>query len=382
MTPLAGALALAPRVRAEADRIERERRLTPELVQAMAAAGVFRLLVPRALGGLEVEPTTFVTTVEALAEADGSAGWCAMIAATSAVIAAYLAEDVAREIYGRPDVVTGGAFAPQGTATVVQGGYRVRGRWAFGSGCESCHWLMGGTVVTDGGRTRALPSGAPDPRLMLFPAGEARVIDTWTVSGLRGTGSHDFTVEDVFVPAGRSISLVTDRPRASGALYAFPVFGLLATGIASVALGIGRRALDEVTTLAGAKTPALGRRLLRERPMIQVRVAEAEAALGSARAFLLETIDAAWTAAGREGAIPLALRARLRLAATTSALGAARAVDAAYEAGGASSIYATSALQRCFRDVHALTQHMLVAPATLELVGRVLLGVETDVGML
>jgi alkylation response protein AidB-like acyl-CoA dehydrogenase len=382
MTPLAGALALAPRVRAEADRIERERRLTPELVQAMAAAGVFRLLVPRALGGLEVEPTTFVTTVEALAEADGSAGWCAMIAATSAVIAAYLAEDVAREIYGRPDVVTGGAFAPQGTATVVQGGYRVRGRWAFGSGCESCHWLMGGTVVTDGGRTRALPSGAPDPRLMLFPAGEARVIDTWTVSGLRGTGSHDFTVEDVFVPAGRSISLVTDRPRASGALYAFPVFGLLATGIASVALGIGRRALDEVTTLAGAKTPALGRRLLRERPMIQVRVAEAEAALGSARAFLLETIDAAWTAAGREGAIPLALRARLRLAATASALGAARAVDAAYEAGGASSIYATSALQRCFRDVHALTQHMLVAPATLELVGRVLLGVETDVGML
>jgi alkylation response protein AidB-like acyl-CoA dehydrogenase len=382
MTPLAGALALAPRVRAEADRIERERRLTPELVQAMAAAGVFRLLVPRALGGLEVEPTTFVTTVEALAEADGSAGWCAMIAATSAVIAAYLAEDVAREIYGRPDVVTGGAFAPQGTATVVQGGYRVRGRWAFGSGCESCHWLMGGTVVTDGGRTRALPSGAPDPRLMLFPAGEARVIDTWTVSGLRGTGSHDFTVEDVFVPAGRSISLVTDRPRASGALYAFPVFGLLATGIASVALGIGRRALDEVTTLAGAKTPARGRRLLRERPMIQVRVAEAEAALGSARAFLLETIDAAWTAAGREGAIPLALRARLRLAATASALGAARAVDAAYEAGGASSIYATSALQRCFRDVHALTQHMLVAPATLELVGRVLLGVETDVGML
>lgn len=382
MTPLAGALALAPRVRAEADRMERERRLTPELVQAMAAAGVFRLLVPRALGGLEVEPSTLVTTLEALAEADGSAGWCAMIAATSAVIAAYLAEDVAREIYGRPDVVTGGAFAPQGTATVVEGGYRVRGRWAFGSGCESCHWLMGGTVVSDGGRTRALPSGAPDPRLMLFPAGEARVIDTWTVSGLRGTGSHDFTVEDVFVPAGRSISLVTDHPRASGMLYAFPVFGLLAIGIASVALGIGRRALDEVTTLAGAKTPALGRRLLRERPMIQVRVAEAEAALGSARAFLLEAIDAAWTAAGREGAIPLPLRARLRLAATASALGAARAVDAAYEAGGASSIYATSALQRCFRDVHALTQHMLVAPATLELVGRVLLGVETDVGML
>src|SRR5213594_191486 len=221
-SPLETAVALAPRIRAAAAETERQRRLSPELVRALAAGGVFRMCVPRALGGGEVDPATMIETVETLAAADGAAGWSAMIGATSGVASAYLAEEAAQEIYGSdPEVVSGGAFAPLGKATVVDGGYRVSGRWPFASGCEHCAWLMGGSVVLDGGQPRLLPSGMPDNRLMLFPAAAVRIIDTWDVAGLRGTGSHDIAVEDQFVPAARSLSLISDRPRASGPLYAF-----------------------------------------------------------------------------------------------------------------------------------------------------------------
>jgi len=256
-SPLETAVALAPRIRAAAAETERQRRLSPELVRALAAGGVFRMCVPRALGGGEVDPATMIETVETLAAADGAAGWSAMIGATSGVASAYLAEEAAQEIYGSdPEVVSGGAFAPLGKATVVDGGYRVSGRWPFASGCEHCAWLMGGSVVLDGGQPRLLPSGMADNRLMLFPAAAVRIIDTWDVAGLRGTGSHDIAVEDQFVPAARSLSLISDRPRASGPLYAFPVFGLLALGIAGVALGIARRSTSWSDWRAARRPPA------------------------------------------------------------------------------------------------------------------------------
>jgi len=382
-SPHEAAVALAPRIRAAAAETERQRRLSPELVHALAAAGVFRMCVPRALGGGEVDPATMIETIETIAAADGAAGWSAMIGATSGVASAYLGEEAGREIYGSdPEVVSGGAFAPLGKATVVDGGYRVSGRWPFASGCEHCAWLMGGSIVLDGGQPRLLPSGMPDNRLMLFPVAAVRIIDTWDVAGLRGTGSHDIAVDDCFVPAARSLSLVSDRPRARGPLYAFPVFGLLALGIAAVALGIARRALDELVALAGGKTPTGSRRLLAERPVIHAEVARAEATLGAARAFLAETVGAAWERAQAAGAIEVRERARLRLAATHATLASARAVDLMYGAGGGTAVYAASPLQRCFRDIHVATQHMMVAPATLELAGRILLGLEADSAML
>src|SRR5262245_5305098 len=206
--------ALAPRIRAAADDIEASRRVPEALVQALADLGVFRLCVPRGLGGLEAHPSELADVIATIAAADGSTGWCAAIGATTGVVAAYLAEPVAREIYADPRVVTGGVYAPRGTAVPASGGWRVSGRWPFASGSEHCRWLVGGCVVRDG--------GAPRARLMLFPASEARILDTWHVAGLRGTGSHDMTVEDVFVPAERSVSIVDDRPRAQGPLYAFP----------------------------------------------------------------------------------------------------------------------------------------------------------------
>ena len=374
---------LAPRIRAVADQAEAERHLPTALVDAMASAGLFRMCVPRTFGGGEVHAATMVCAIEEVAHADGSAGWCAMIAATSGVLSAYLPDAMAAQIYGATrDVVTGGVFAPHGKAIAVDGGYRVSGRWAYGSGCQHCQWLMGGCVVVEDGAPRLLPSGSPDSRLMLFPISAAQIFDTWTVAGLRGTGSHDFAVENLFVPVERSASLITDVPRQSGPLYAFPVFGLLALGIAGVALGIARGAIDAFTQLAGSKMPAGSRRRLAERPVIHMQVAEAEALLGAARAFLFDTVSQAWQAAVAQGTIATTQRARLRLAASHATVSAAKVVDLMYTAGGGTSIYATSPLQRCFRDVHVVTQHMMVAQPTYELIGRVLLGIETDTSML
>ena len=362
----------AARFAAEA---ERERRLPGELVTQMADAGVFRLCVPRAVGGLEEHPTVLVETVEALARGDGAAGWCAAINATSGLLAGYLPEEAAREAYGPPRSIAGGVFAPIGRATRVEGGYRVTGRWPFASGCIHCDWLMGGCLVEG--------EDPPVPRLMLAHADEVEIHDTWDAIGLRGTGSHDIEMRDVFVPDERSASLVADRPVATGRLYAFPVFGLLALAIGAAGLGIARGAIDDVISLAGRRTPTGSRRTMGERPPVQGEVAAAEARLRAARAFLLAAIDEAWAAASEGGQVPVEQRMSLRLAATHAATSGAEVTAAAYRLGGGSSVYESrSPLPRRFRDAHTATQHMLVAPATNELAGRLLLGLPTETSQL
>jgi len=218
--------------------------------------------------------------------------------------------------------------------------------------------------------------------MMIFPAADARVHDTWRAVGLCGTGSHDIEVRDLFVPAARSVSFFSDRPRETGPLYRFPVFGLLAIGVCAVALGLARAAIDEFAAIAATKRPTGSLRLLAERPAVQVDFARAEAGLGAARSHLLEVVDRAYAQAAQQGEIPISLRAQLRLAATHATQSAAKAVDRMYQAAGSSAIYNVSPLQRYFRDVHVVTQHMAVAPATLELAGRTLLGLDTDVSML
>lgn len=374
---------LATRVADAAAATERERRVAPDLVRELAAAGLFRMLVPRALGGLETDPATALDVLEEIARGDGSAGWVVMIGATTGVIGAYLSDEAAREVFATsPEVVIGGVFHPRGRATVVDGGYRVSGRWPLASGCQHCDWLLGGCILFADGKPKLRDGGVPEPRMMIFPAREAQVIDTWDVSGLRGTGSHDIAVEDLFVPRARSIWFSTDVPQRGGALYAFPVFGLLALGIAAVALGIARGALDDLLELAGAKVPTGSRKPLAERAATQATVAQIAALLHGARAHVHATVRDAWRVAQDGGAITLEQRARLRLAATQAVRDAARAVDLSYETGGATAIYAGSALQRRFRDVHVVTQHILVAPPTYELAGRVLLGLPADTEML
>jgi alkylation response protein AidB-like acyl-CoA dehydrogenase len=368
---------LPPRIREQADEIEKGRRLPPDLAKAFGEAGLWRACVPEEAGGIDVWHLNVLLSVfRDLARADGSAGWCAMIGATSGLIYAYLDTPVAREIVRNdPEFCTGGVFAPSGRAVLVEGGWRVNGRWAFASGCQHSTWLGLG-VVTE------VPGAGPDIRGVLLPASDVEILDTWYVSGLRGTGSNDIAASDVFVPEERTYQLIGGTPFAGGTLYRFPVFGLLALGVAAVAVGIARGAIDELVALATQKTPSGSRRRLADRAHIQMEVAQAEAELGAAESFMIHEVGLAWDEAD-EGIQPdVRTRARLRLVATHATRTAARVVDRMYDAGGGTSIYATSRLQRAFRDVHAATQHMVVAPATYELAGRALLGVETDLSQL
>jgi len=379
---LDAARALAPLLATHSEEGERSRRLSRDVVEALVAGGFFRMLVPSSLGGAESDPATFVAAVEDLARGDAAAGWCIAACATSGMIAAYIDEAAARDVFGAGASVSGGVFAPRGTAQAESGTYLVTGRWAFASGIDHCDWLMGGCMVIEEGTRKMLAEGRPDIRLVLFPAAEVEVIDTWNVSGLRGTGSHDMQVHEVSVPAERTTSLLTDKPIEPGPLYAFPIFGLLALSIAGVTLGIARAALDDLVELAGGKTPTLSSRRLAERQATQAAVARSEAALRAARELLYAEIERGWAEARRNGEVSVSEKAALRLAATHATATAAGVVDAAYALGGGTSIYETSPLQRHFRDVHAATQHMLVGPQTWELTGRLLLGLPTEADQL
>jgi alkylation response protein AidB-like acyl-CoA dehydrogenase len=366
---VAAARALAPAAAEAAADGERERRLSPGLVAQMAGAGVFRLCVPAKAGGLEAHPRTLVDVVEALAQGDGAAGWCVAVNATSGLLAGYLSETTAAEVYADPRTVSGGVFAPMGRAQPEPGGYRVSGRWPFASGCRHCDWLMGGCVI----------EGEPVPKMVLAPASEFTIHDTWHTIGMRGTGSHDIEAIDIRVPVERAAALITGTPVQRGPLYAFPLFGLLAIAIGAVGLGIARGALDDTILQAGGRVPAGGRRTVAERPTAQADLAQAEARLGAARALLHEAIDEAWHTATTQGEVPVAQKAKLRLAATHAATTGADVTGTAYKLGGGSAVYETrSALPRRFRDANVATQHMLVAPATYELTGRLLMGLETD----
>ena len=382
LSPLLAARSLAPVAAAHAEQIEHDRELPASLLQGLIDGGLMHMCLPAALGGGEVEPAEMLCAIEELARADGATAWCAMIASTSSILGAYLPRAQAGEIFDAGRTVSAGVFAPRGVAEPSDGGHVVSGRWSFVSGIQHSDWMMGGCVVQDGGTPVLLPSGGPDVRLMAMPASSLKVIDTWSVSGLRGTGSHDVAVSGEFVPAGRSVSLFTDTPWPAGALYSFPLFGLLAMGIAAVALGIARGAVEDLVALAGAKTPAASSKPLAGRAAVQADVSRAEARLRAARALLLSEACEAWEAAQAGGEMSVAHRTGLRLGATHAVGEAAGAVDLMYTAGGGSSIYDSSPLQRRMRDVRVATQHMMVGPATLELTGRILLGLPTDLQQL
>lgn len=382
MSALAAAQQLAPAIAARAEEIEAARRLPADLAQQMAAAGLFRMIVPHAYGGPQTPAAELIAAIETVARADASAGWCMMIAATTALNAAYLPADEARAIYADPMGITGGVFAPLGKATLENGQLTVKGRWAWASGSQNCAWLLGGCLIIENGAMRTLPNGAPDHRMVFVPADQVELIDTWHVAGLKGTGSLDMAIHDAVAPYSRSVSLITDKPRVEGALYAFPAFGLLALGIAAVALGNARGALDAVVELAGAKRAQGAKRTLAERGHTQMEVAKAEADLSAARAFLYDEVGVAWRLAEQGGEIPVAQRARLRLAATHAARASADVARAAYDLAGGSAVYLSNAIQRRFRDAHVATQHIMVQTSTYELTGRALLGLEMDASTL
>ena len=363
--------------------IEAARRLPPDIADALAGLGLMRLLTPAAYGGAELHPAAFFRVIERLARADASAAWCSFIACTSSLVAAWLDEAAAAPLFGRPALKAAGVFAPRGTARRDGNGYRVSGRWAWGSGVSHADIVVVGCLVPGAdGRPETLASGAPRVLSVVVDAAHVRTLDNWTSFGLCGTGSGEFEIAETWVPATRTACLVDQAPVVGTPLYRFPVFGLLALAIGAVAAGISRLALDEFVALAAGKVPQGGQRALAQRATVQEAVARAEAQWRAARAFVLEAVDAAWREAEHEGAIGVAARRDMRLAVTHLVHAAAAVVDRVHTLAGGDAIFAASPLQRCLRDVHVATQHMMVGESTFELAGRLLLGQPTSVDML
>jgi alkylation response protein AidB-like acyl-CoA dehydrogenase len=379
MTPafVEAARKLQPMIRAAADEIEATRELPRALFEALADAGMFRLALPRSLDGAELDLPGYVQVIEELGKADASTAWIVNQGAIFATYAARMEPDVARLIWvDTPRSVVANTPAPTAQAVVVPGGYRVTGRQGFSTGCRHAAWLAPHAQVIENGRVR-LDNGQPETRYLFVPVAEAELLDTWHVRGMRGTGTHHFAVQDVFVPADRSVRSVTATLREPGPLYRVPRTLCFASGDAAVALGMARTCLETFHELAGAKTPRAMAALLRDQSMVQVQVGQAEAAVRSGRAFLIETVRDVWAAA-TQGALTLDHRAALRLATTHGIRLAAQAIDTVYNAAGATAVYEDQLLQRHFQDIHVITQHLQGRLAHYELVGRHVLGLPVD----
>jgi indole-3-acetate monooxygenase len=372
---LTAARTIAPSLVQRSSELDEVRRLPADLALQLAQAGFFRMVLAKDYQGLELPPADMIKVLEALAVGNASVAWCVMIGATTALNAAYLPDNHARTIWSDPNMITGGVFAPKGKAVRDGDHYRVTGRWAWGSGSANCGWLVGGALVPG-------DTGPPSARMMWFERAQVELIDTWHTLGMRGTGSGDMAVADARVPIDRSVSLTDDKARIDRPLFAFPAFGMLAMAIAGVALGNARGAIDDLIEMAGGKVPTGSRRLLAERASTQVEVARGEGILGSARAFLLDRAEQAFENASEQGVLPLADRANLRIAATHAVRSAAEVTRIIHDLGGGTSVYETCPLSRRFRDAHVATQHIMVAPGSLELAGRALLGIEGDYGQL
>jgi len=376
-SPLDTARELAPQIRSAADEIDAARELPRPLFEALADAGLFHLAVPRAIGGGECDFPTYVEVIEEIGKADASTGWAVNQGAIFGTYAARMPRAVARAIWiETPRSVVANTPAATAKAVVVPGGYRVTGRQGFSTGCRHAAWVAAHAQVVENGQVR-LETGQPEARYFFVPVAEAELLDTWHVRGMRGTGTHHFSVTDVFVPAERTVLSATAHLLEHGPLYKIPRTLAFASGDAAVALGMARACLDTFVELAGAKTPRAMQALLRDQSMVQVGVGQAEAALRSGRAFLMETVRDIWGEA-TAGAVSLERRAILRLATTHGIRLAAQVIDNVYNAAGATAAYEGHLIQRHFQDIHVITQHLQGRMAHYELVGRHWLGLPVD----
>ncbi len=383
-------LALAGRSR----EIEAQRALPHDVADSLAGAGFYSLLLPQALGGYEAAPASFYLVTELLAQADAAAAWCSFISSTAGVLAAYLPVDGASALFNHPNLKLAGVFAPRGRAVPAEhngrSGLRINGRWAWGSGSRNADLVTAGCLLLGvDGQPVLMADGTPRNLTVVLQRRQVHLLDNWDAFGLCGTGSGEFEVRDAFVPLEHSASLF-DGPRLQTPLYRFPVFGLLAIGIAAVATGVARDAMQHFVAEAARCVPQASSKPLAARATVQDAVARCEAQLQSARCYMLAAVDTAWQAAQHDAqldshhgaALPLDARRDLRLAASHAVQASAEVVGRLYTLAGGSAVFATSPLQRALRNVQVATQHMMVNHATFELTGRLLLGQPTHTAML
>ena len=369
---------LAAEAARHADRIDAARELPAELAHAIADSGFFRLLVPRSLGGAELEMPDYLRLVEVFAEADASTAWTFNQNNVWATNSTRLPLQTAREIWDDPRaVVTNGPPLPGARAELADGGYRISGRWTFSTGCDHATWIAALAPVATAAEKDLPPADDPNTPVMLVPRQDVKIVDDWHASGLRGTASYGFEVDGLFVPSVRSFS-VAWPPREDGPLYVIPTTLLFASGFSTIALGVARAALDTAIDVAGGKVPARLRGKLRDYTTTQRQVGEAMATWRSAKAFLREAVGEVWRSACRGGALTIDERINLRIATTHAIRLAARVVDSGYNLCGSGAIFEGHPIQRRFQDVHVITQHLQGRMTHYDTAGQFYLGLEPE----
>ena len=400
---IARARALKPRLEAGAPSIEAAKTMPPDVLEALHTARMFRMLMPRSVGGAELDPATYAQVVAAIAEGDASTAWCIAQTSPGSMIAAYLDPAVAKELFGNANSVFTWGFAtgqPPCRAVPVEGGWIVNGTWTFASGNRLCQWLGGHTQLWDAsGTPERLPDGRVAERTMLFPRAAATVRDdTWDVVGLIGTGSDTYAVTDLFVPSkysvvqrgiGRDQQLpegVRGEPeperRETGILYKHSNQTLFQAGLSSVAIGLARATLDAFIALAKTKSPSIGNQSLRDDAWIQARIAQADAKISAASAWLVSLLREAWQECVTSGEISFPLRVKIRTACTHQISEARDAVDMIYLEAGATAIFKSQPFERRFRDMHTLSQQAQGGIARMQSVGQYHLGVKPHLFLL
>ncbi len=378
------AAALQPALRDYHDEIEREQRLPKALVEQLRAAGFYKMVIPHALGGLQVDPLTYLRVVELLAEGAGSVGWNLANNSIGQLVTLGLPDEGVHEIYSRgaDTIIAGTAVPGGGQAAPVAGGYRVSGRWQFGSGCQESAWMLGSFQILDDGQPRRRPDGGSLYWRGVFPRTEAEIVPgSWDVAGLRGTGSFDWTVENVFLPERRTmpqvgIPLDNQWERWPGITYALPVQCWVGPHHSAVITGIARAGIDALIELAVEKTPRGRTGMLCENPQVQDAIGRADAILNAGRAYRSAQIAELWATVAAGKATTLDQRARCRLASIYAGDSAREAMDLVYRHGGSTSFKRASRLAECWRDLHVVGQTVTIAPEWYPIGGRVYLGMD------
>jgi alkylation response protein AidB-like acyl-CoA dehydrogenase len=371
---------VGPVLRDSAATSEAERRLAPEAMNALIEAGILRAFVPAAYGGAELGAVYSIKLFEELAAIDSAAAWVGAISAAGAWLTVVLPPEAADEMLADPRAVVNGTLFPPLSAEPVPGGYRVTGRSAFGSGCEYATWLGCQAVVMENGGLKLGANGKPVALFVNFPASEAEIIDNWNTLGMRGTGSHDFRVNDVFVPEHRIWPIgpyAPVNPAFSDPLSRMGIWWFSPL-VACVSLGIARAAVDDLVGLAQTKTPSYTQVGLADKPVVQDKLARARAVVDAARSYLYSSLSEAEAILQTQPRLEIEQGLPIALAGSFATEAASQAVDLVHSCAGTAGIRNEQRFQQYFRDVHTLSQHAFASPSRFESVGKLMLGRESD----
>lgn len=345
-----------------------------EIIRELAETGLFSLTIGEKYGGMELDAIDSLKVIEELSYADPSVAWCAMIFFTTAHLGSFLSEEWGKEVYQVTRhgdkyryALSAGAAAPMGKGRIVDGGIVASGRWPWGSGSHHADWICGGTMVEDNGELLRNPTGDPAVHMLFFEKDQVELHDNWNPSGLRGTGSVDFEVKEQFVPDGRWTILGASRRQIDSPLFRFPFFGYFAAAVASVPLGIARRAVDDFDDIAQGKVPAARTSTINKSSVVQLDFGRAESLVEGAHNYLYGKVNDVWEKVVKGDRLELEDKRQLRLAASQSTIMCADAVDILYNAAGGTALQGHCSLQKHFRDIHAATQHRMVSPELLRL---------------